>query len=101
MIKMITLPKDDVEKQKVLGLIASKFELKKEYQESEVNKIIISVNVDDHVLIRRELVNFGYFSKDSYKGIYVLKKQNLSKEELDKISNNQKDIDTLCEHHFI
>ena len=89
---MIMLPKDDVEKQKVLGMIALKFELNKEYEESEVNKIIISCDVDDHVLIRRELVNFGYFSKDSYKGIYVLKKQSLSEEELNKIRNNQKNI---------
>ena len=95
MIKMIILPKDDAEKQKVLGTIASKFELNKEYEESEVNDIIISFDVDDHVLIRRELVNFGYFSKDSYKGIYALKKQSLSEEELEKIKNNQKGINKI------
>lgn len=62
---MITLPKDDLEKQKILTKIAQKFEKDKEYDEQEVNKIIKSFDVDDYCLFRRELVNFNYFGKDS------------------------------------
>lgn len=89
---MITLPKDDLEKQKILTKIAQKFEKEKEYDEQEVNKIIKSLDVDDYVLFRRELVNFNYLGKDSYRSIYWVKKYELSKEELQKISKNQSKI---------
>jgi len=86
---MITLPRDDLKKQKILQKIAKKFEKDKEYTEKEVNEIIKSFDVDDYVLFRRELVNFNYLGKNSYKGIYWLKKNVLSDEELDKIKSNQ------------
>ena len=86
---MITLPRDDLEKQEVLSKIAKKFSKDKEYDETEVNEIVKSFDVDDYPLFRRELVNFNYLGKDSYKGIYWLKKTALSKEELEKISKNQ------------
>ena len=86
---MITLPRDDLKKQEILQKIAKKFEKDKEYPEQEVNDIIKSFDVDDYVLFRRELVNFNYLGKDSYKGIYWLKKNTLSGEELDKIKSNQ------------
>ena len=89
---MITLPRDDLEKQKILTKIAQKFENDKEYDESEVNEVIKSFNVDDYVLFRRELVNFNYFGKDSYRGVYWVKKHELSKEELDKIGKTQSKI---------
>lgn len=89
---MITLPRDDLEKQKILTKIAQKFEKEKEYNESDVNEIIKSFDVDDYVLFRRELVNFNYLGKDSYRGIYWVKKHELSKEELDKIDKNQSKI---------
>ena len=91
-IKMISLPRDDLEKQKILTKIAHKFEKGKEYSEDEVNGIIKSFDVEDHVLIIRELVNFNYFGKESYKGIYWVKTHVLSKEELKKVSKTQSKI---------
>ena len=58
----------------------------------EINEIIKSFDVDDYVLFRRELVNFNYFGKDSYRGVYWVKKHELSKEELDKIGKTQSKI---------
>ena len=89
---MIILPKDDLEKQKILSKIAKKFEKNKEYNEMEVSNIIKSFNVDDYVLFRRELVNFNYFGKDSYKGTYWVKKYELTDEEIQKIKLNQEKI---------
>jgi hypothetical protein len=86
---MITLPRDDLKKQEILQKIAKKFKKDEEYPEQEVNEIIKSFDVDDYVLFRRELVNFNYLGKDSYKGIYWLKKDSLSDEELEKIKSNQ------------
>jgi len=90
---MISLPRSDLEKQKILAKIATKFVAGKTYPEQEVNEIIHSFDVDDHVLFRRELVNFNYLGKDSAKGEYWLKKKELSKEELAKIGKNQKTME--------
>ena len=87
---MIFLPRSDLEKQKILSKIAAKFEMGKIYPELEVNDIIFSFDVDDHVLIRRELINFNYLGRDHLKGEYWLKKKELSREELEKIGKNQK-----------
>lgn len=92
---MITLPRDDLEKQNILTTIAKKFEKDKEYDESEINDIIKSFDVDDYVLFRRELVNFNYLGKDSYRGVYWVKKHELSKEELDKIGKTQSKIKSM------
>ena len=89
---MISLPRDDLKKQDFLTKIACKFEKNKEYTEQEVNEIIKSFDVDDYVLFRRELVNFNYFGKDSYRGVYWVKKQKLSEEELKKIGKTQSKI---------
>jgi len=88
----ISLPRSDIEKQKILSQIASKFEKGREYSESEVNKIIKDFDVDDYVLIRRELVNFNYLGKNSYKSIYWLKTKELSNKEIDKIEKTQNEI---------
>jgi hypothetical protein len=90
---MISLPRNDLEKQKILTKIASKFEPGKTYPEQEVNNIIHSFDVDDHVLFRRELVNFNYLGKDSAKGEYWLKKKELTKEELARIGKNQQQME--------
>ncbi len=89
---MITLPRDDLKKQEILQKIAKKFEKDKEYPEQEVNEIIKSFDVDDYVLFRRELVNFNYLGKDSYKGIYWLKQKKLEDSQLTKIRNTQEKI---------
>lgn len=87
---MLKLPRDDSEKQEILSKIAKKFEKDVNYSEQEVNEIIKSFEVDDVVLFRRELVNFNYLGKDSYKNIYWLKKNELSREDLDKIKDLKK-----------
>jgi ATP-dependent Clp protease ATP-binding subunit ClpA len=103
---MLKLPREDLEKQDILSKIVGtqwctpkniqeniftkgkKFEEDKNYSEQEVDKIIQSFVVDDFILFRRELINFNYLGKDSYKGIYWLKTKKLSKELLEKISIN-------------
>ena len=89
---MIILPKDDLKKQEILSKIAKKFVKNKEYPEQETNDITKSFDVEDYVLFRRELVNFNYLGKDSYKSIYWLKKNSLSNDELSKIKTNQEKI---------
>jgi len=84
---MHRLPSDDVEKQEILEKVISLFEEGKEYTEEEVYKKIKDFKVEDYVLVARELVNFGYFGKDSYKSIFWVKKNKLSEEELETIRN--------------
>ncbi|MBN2052991.1 DUF2087 domain-containing protein [Candidatus Woesearchaeota archaeon] len=90
---MISLPRNDIEKQKILVRIAQKFKLGRNYPEQEVNDIIHSFDVDDHVLFRRELVNFNYLGKDTAKGIYWLKKNKLSEEDMTRIKANQESME--------
>lgn len=71
----LILPKNNLKKQKVLEPIAKRFEANKNYSETEVNEIIKEFNVEDYVLFRRELINFGYLDRDPYKEIYWLKKK--------------------------
>ena len=92
---MITLPKSDLKKQEILSKIAERFELGKKYKGVEVAEIIRSFDVDDYTLFRRELINFGYFERNPYLEEYILKKKKLSLEELEKIGNNQKNINEL------
>ena len=89
---MITLPRDDLKKQEILQKIAKKFRRDKEYTEQEVNEIIKTFDVDDHTLIRKELVNFNYLGKDSYRGIYWLKSEILNQDQLNKIEDNMNRI---------
>lgn len=89
---MIILPRNDLKKQEILQKIANKFKHYKGYSEQEVNEIIKSFDVDDYTLIRRELVNFNYLGKDSYKGIYWLKTKTLTQVQLDKIKANMNRI---------
>lgn len=89
---MITLPRDDLEKQKSLSKIAQVFKKDKEYTESEVNELIQSFEVEDYVLFRRELVNFNYLGKDSYRAVYWVKTYELNKDELARIGKTQSKI---------
>ena len=89
---MITLPRGDLKKQEILQKIADEFEIGNKYTEQEVNEIIKSFDVDDYTLFRRELVNFNYLGKDSYKGIYWLKQKKLDNSQLTKIKNTQEKI---------
>jgi hypothetical protein len=88
------LPKDDLAKQPVLSRIAQAFE-DRVYSEDEVNALIKLSDDDDHVLIRRELVNFGYLRRDAHRGEYRLLKQSLSREELERIGSRRSKIDRM------
>jgi hypothetical protein len=92
---MLNLPRNDLKKQEILSKIAEKFQKGKNYSEQEIDEIIKNFKVNDYILFRRELVNFNYFGKDSYKGVYWLKTKKLSEEELNKISKNSKAIEKL------
>ena len=81
----MNLPYDNIEKQVILSKLMENFEKGKEYKEEEVYKILKSKGIDDFALFCRELVNFGYFNKDSYKSLYWVKTKKLSVEELEKI----------------
>lgn len=89
---MITLPRDDLKKQEILQKIAEKFEKDREYTEHEVNEIIKSFEADDYTLFRRELVNFNYLGKDSFRGIYWLKQKKLNDSQLARIGATKKKI---------
>lgn len=92
---MIILPRNDLKKQECLEPIAAKFEKDRKYNEKEVNEIIKSFDPEDHVLFRRELINFNYLGRDPYKGIYWLIKHKLSEAELEKIGARQKKINEM------
>ncbi|MFH1648966.1 MAG: DUF2087 domain-containing protein [Candidatus Woesearchaeota archaeon] len=89
---MDRLPSDDLEKQKFLEKVAISFKESQHYSEEEVNNMIKLVTKDDYVLVRRELVNFGYLGRDPYKGDYWLIKNKLTDEELQRIAKNNTKI---------
>ena len=88
-------PSNDALKQIILKGIMKDFELGKVYSETEVNNIIKKY-FDDFTLIRRELVNFGYMSRDPYKSEYKVIKKELTKEDYEKntlLRRHAKDIE--------
>ncbi len=93
-VKLQHFPKDDLKKQAILAQIMHEFKKqgKESYSEQEVNSIIIE-HYEDFALIRRELVNFGYLSRDSLKGEYKILKIKLDDEELDRIGQRQKKME--------
>lgn len=89
---MIKLPTNDLEKQEILKETIKSFKKDVEYYSSDVIKILEKLGVEDSVLIRRELANFGYFKQDPYRNKYVVEKYELSEDELDKIKERFKGI---------
>ncbi|MFT4302948.1 MAG: DUF2087 domain-containing protein [Candidatus Woesearchaeota archaeon] len=89
---MLILPRDDIKKVEILKKVIIKFKKNKNYSEEEVSDLIKTCNVDDYVLFRRELVNFNFLGKDSYKGIYWVKRFSLTNEDLTKVSITQRKI---------
>ena len=81
-VKNKNFPKNDFEKQTILLRILKDFDDQK-YQEDAVNDIIKKY-FDDHALIRRELINFGYMHRDPYRGEYKVIKRTLTKEDISK-----------------
>ena len=50
---------------------------------------------DDFALIRRELVNFGYMSRDSYKDEYKVLKKELNKDDLERLKKLSKKLEKI------
>ena len=90
---MMILPRDDLQKQKVLQEVMEEFSDEYTYTEEEVNRILKDLDVDDYVLFRRGLVNFGYLGRDPYKGTYWVIRFRLSHEELLRIARLKRKID--------
>ena len=81
-VKNDRMPKNDFKKQAILLRILEDFE-DRVYSEEEVNEIIKKY-FSDFATLRRELVNYGYFSKDSYKSEYRVVKRDLTLEDIEK-----------------
>jgi len=53
--------------------LASKFEFDKEYSEPEINQIIKEhIDMEDYVIWRRELIDFGYLTRSNDGRVYKL-----------------------------
>ncbi|MFC7073074.1 DUF2087 domain-containing protein [Halovenus rubra] len=74
------LPRNDALKQIILERLAEKFERGDTYQKNEVTETLES-HFDDPVLVRRELVNFGYLRYDNTQNTYRLHKTKLSEQD--------------------
>lgn len=65
--RVVQLPVQKKKRLIVLGEIAKAFKKDKAYEESEVNSILSDYH-DDHCTLRRDLVGFGFMTRE--KGIY-------------------------------
>lgn len=70
--KLKSIPVQSKKRKIVLEEIGKKFEPKREYTEKEVNLIVADI-YDDFCTIRREMVDFGVFTRSN--GIYKLYKE--------------------------
>ena len=90
----MNFPRSDLKKQEILQEIMKEFDENKIYTEEEVNNLI-KKHFEDSALIRRELINFRYMSRNPYKGEYKIIKKKLSKEDLDKIKKLDKKLEKI------
>lgn len=74
------LPNNDALKQIVLERLADQFEPDEIYDKQEVTERL-EPRFDDHVLVRRELVNFGYLRYDNTENTYRVQKTELSEQD--------------------
>lgn len=74
------LPKNDASKQIILKRIMKDFEKNRIYSEQEVNEIIKKY-FEDYATLRRELINFGYMTRDNLTQNYKVVKTELFKED--------------------
>lgn len=74
------LPRNDALKQIVLERIVDQFEMGEEYDKRELDEVLEPA-FEDHVLVRRELVNFGYMKHDNTENTYLVRKTELSAED--------------------
>ncbi len=94
-VKSKQFPKNDALKQIILKRIMQDFEFDRVYNEKEVDETIKKY-FSDYATIRRELVNFGYMSRDSLKMEYKVVKKELTKEDYEKntlLRRHAKDIE--------
>lgn len=74
------LPRNDALKQIPLERLAAEFDPGETYTKATVTDLIAE-QFDDPVLVRRELVNFGYLRHDNREGTYELIKRRLDRED--------------------
>jgi DNA-binding HxlR family transcriptional regulator len=70
--RLVKIPAKQKKLVVVLRWLATKFEAGKMYTEPEVNAVLKSVDDEDFVLLRRELVDFGYLRRERGGGKYWL-----------------------------
>jgi hypothetical protein len=74
------LPNNDALKQIVLERLVEQFDDDTTYTKSEVDEVL-AADFEDHVLVRRELVNFGYLSYDNTANTYDIRKRELTEDD--------------------
>jgi len=74
------LPNNDALKQIILERIVDRFDEDTTYTKSAVTDVLAE-DFDDHVLVRRELVNFEYLSYDNTENTYEVRKRALTEED--------------------
>jgi hypothetical protein len=84
---MIELPKDLMEKQRVLQKVALTLKKGVNYSDTQMTTVIENARVNNTPLVKQELVRFGYVRKDG-NGFWLLK-DTLDKGEVDKLKEEQ------------
>lgn len=86
----------------ILGEIIKRFELKKRYTEKDVDKILKSVYLDDYVLIRRYLIQYGFMDREKDGSAYwvkeELKSSKKSKKEKDSVTMKDRKKELVREY---
>lgn len=89
-VKQKNFPKNNFQKQVILLTIVRDFKDKKTYSEEQVNEIIKKY-FEDYVLIRRELINFGYMMRNPENSNYWVVRNTFTKEDIKNNSFIKKD----------
>lgn len=63
--RIVSMPRNRALKSKLLAFVAQRFEVGSTYVEAEVNEIL-SVLIDDHVALRRYLIDGRFLDRDNY-----------------------------------
>ena len=69
---MIKFPKKEKQKLATLRVIIKQFDKEKQYSEKEINEILKSI-YDDHVTLRRYLVEYGFLDRKDDGSAYWVK----------------------------
>lgn len=84
---MIELPKDSIEKQRVLQKVALALKKGVNYTDEQMDTLIEAVRINNCPLVKQELVKFGYVRKDG--NGYWLLKDTLGEKEVNKLKAEQ------------